>query len=264
MTREEVYFDARAAYEQRVKLARTDLATFVELCAKDAMGNPVVLAPIHRAWIWHIDYCWSRGKHALILAPFGSGKSALAVPLACFLVGQDVQERLKFVSNADDFAKQRVQACKLILESREYRDVFPHVKRGVQWSDSRLFVKRVGNALDPTIHARGVMTKGVGGRADHIIFDDVCDQLNTESQALRGRVKAFARGTWMSRLEKPKGLALMIATAWHPDDATMDFMQDPLWCTLVQAVEMPDMLTYEQHVYNAGSDYLEGRDVIRG
>lgn len=257
--REDRLRHARAKYEKRVREARTDLATYIELCAKDANGEPVELSQIHRSWIWHVDYCWSRGKHALILAPFGSGKSSgFAVPLATWLVGKNPQERLKFVSNADDFAKQRVQGAKMIMESAEYRDVFPEIRRGTQWSDSKLFVRRLGNALDPSIHARGVMTKGVGGRADHIIFDDVCDQLNTESQALRGRVKGFARSTWMSRLEQPAGLALMIATAWHPDDATQDFLQDPLWCSLVQAIKMPDMLEYEQTVFGAGSDYLEG------
>jgi hypothetical protein len=184
--------------------------------------------------------------------------SCLAVPLTTWLVGRDPQTRVKIVSNADDFAKQRVQGAKAIIESAEYRDVFPEVRRGDQWSDSRLFVRRAGNALDPSIHARGVMTKGVGGRADYVIFDDICDQLNTESQALRGRVKGFARATWLSRLDGPHARALMIATAWHPDDATHDFLQDPLWCGLVQRVRMPDMLAYEQEVFGANSDYLDG------
>jgi hypothetical protein len=249
---------AQAAYWERVRLARRDLATFIETTAKDEGGRRLVLHHIHRAWIWHLHYCWSRGLHAQILAPFGSGKSsALAVPLAAFLVGRDPQVRVKVVCNGDDFAMQRVQGVSQIITSPEYREIFPGVRRGPKWSDHALFVRREGNAIDPTVHARGLFSKGVGGRCDYLVFDDICDQQNTLTEELRRKGKSFARSTWLSRLDGEGARALAIATAWHADDASHDFLHDPLWCTLVQSVS-EDFEHYDQVVYNADSTYHEG------
>lgn len=252
---------AEARYQERVRAARLDLATYIELCALDSDGRPVFLSQIHLAWIWHVNYCWSRGLHAAILAPFGSGKSSgFAVPLSTWLLGRNVESRIKFVSNADDFAKQRVQGAKAIMASPTYRDVFPDVARGDKWSDREVFVRRRSRSLDPSLHARGVMSKGVGGRADYLLFDDVCDQLNSEEAGLRMKVKKFVKGTWMTRLDGDDARALWIATPWHQDDATHEVvLHSPRWCTLVQRVS-PDMEHYDQEVFNAGSDYLEGSE----
>lgn len=251
---------AEAKYQQRVRAARVDLATYIELCVKDQDGRLVRLHHIHLAWIWHVEYCWSRGLHAAILAPFGSGKSSgFAVPLATWLLGRNVQSRIKFVSNADDFAKQRVQGAKAIMDSATYKEVFPDVRKGDKWTDREVFVKRSGEALDPSLHARGVLTKGIGGRADYLICDDICDQINSEEAGLRMKVKKFVNSTWMTRLDGRGARALWIATPWHQDDATHQVMHDARWCTLVQRVSQ-DMEHYDQEVINAGADYLEGSE----
>jgi len=249
---------AEAMYWQRVRRARTDLATFIELCARNEDGGPIELDYMHRAWVWHLSYCWSRGKRCLIMSPFGGGKSsALAVPLAAWLVGCNVQIRIKFVSNADDYAAKRVGAAKAIIESTAYRQVFPNVVRGKKWGETEIFVRRKGNAIDPTIQARGVLTAGIGTRADVIIFDDVCDLKNTTEDAQRNKVKETIRSTWLSRLDQVEGRALWIATPWHPDDATNDMMTDPLWCTLIQRFVPPDLDWLDQEVVNADEgDYL--------
>lgn len=258
-SREGLLLQAEGRYQERLREARGDLATFTELCGKDENGGPIVLAQIHLAWIWHVNYCWSRGLHAGIMAPFGSGKSsALLVPLAAWLIGTNVQRRIKVVSNGDDFAQQRVASAKLLMESPEYRDVFPNVRRGDTWSDHELEVRRAGAAIDPSLHARGVMTKGIGGRADFVLFDDIVDQDNASTLGSRQKVKLRARGPWMSRLDGADARALMVATAWHQDDATHDFMNDPTWCFLIQRVS-EDLERYTQEVVNAGADYLTGR-----
>lgn len=257
--RSELLLRAEGRYQERVRDARGDAIAFAELCARDEKGGPIVLSQIHLSWYWHVEYCWARGMNAGIMAPFGSGKSsALLVPLAAFLIGQDPQRRIKIVSNGDDFAKQRVAAVKGIVESPSYRDVFPEVRRGDKWSDHELFVRREGGAIDPTLHARGVLTKGIGGRADYVLFDDIVDQENASTLGGRTKTKQRARGTWMSRLDGPHARAMLVATAWHQDDATHDFMASPDWCFLVQRVSQ-DLERYEQEVINAGADYLLGR-----
>lgn len=246
---------AEAHYWERVKKARWHFPTYAEMVVKDQDGTPIEYSAMHLAWVDHVEYCWSRRLHAMILAPFGSGKSSgFAVPLATFLVGRDVQIRIKFVSNGDDFAAQRVQAAQEIITGHEYADVFPHVVKGKKWNTRETFVRRKGASLDPTLHARGVETKGVGGRADRIIFDDVCDEVNTAEQRMRAKIKHRVQRTWMSRLDPVHGLALWIATPWHADDATYHMMAQEGWCTLIQRVS-PGLDRFEQEVIGARDDY---------
>jgi hypothetical protein len=246
---------AEAAYWRRVREARDDFAVFVELVVRDQNGAAIQVAPIHRAWFQHVDYCWSRGLHAMIWAPFGSGKtSTLSVPMAAWLVGRNVQERLKVVCNGDQFASQRVAAAKEIIESPEYADVFPGVVKGRKWTDHEVYVRRAGASVDPSIHARGVLTKGVGGRADHILFDDVVDQDNAAEEGMRTKVKSRVDQTWMSRVDQQNGLALWIATPWHTDDASHAILGKKEWCTLVVSVR-EDRGGFDLHVLGAGADY---------
>ncbi len=251
---------AQAAFQQKIRRARGNLAAFVELVAKDENGDPIELDYIHRSWIVHVNYAWARGKHAMIMAPFNSGKtSTMACPLAAFLIGQDPQVRIKFVCAGDDMAKLRVAAVKSLIESYEYRLVFPEVRPGRKWDVHDAFVERAGHAHDPTIQARGVITEGIGGRADIVIFDDICTQKNSEEQASRGKVRKFARGTWLSRLDGPGARAMAFATAWAADDFTNDLLNDPKWCTLVQRIQLPDMEHYEQEVRGVDlEDYPAG------
>jgi hypothetical protein len=246
---------AEALYWQRVAVARRHFPTYAEMVVKDENGDPIVFAPMHQAWADHVEWCWGHRRHAMILAPFGSGKSSgFAVPLATFLIGLDVQIRIKFVSNGDDYAAQRVQGAQQILEGHEYADIFPHVVKGRRWNTREAFVRRLGASLDPTLHARGVETKGIGGRADRILFDDVCDEINSAEQRQRAKIKQRVKRTWMSRLDPEHGLALWIATPWHADDATHDMMGQEDWCTLIQRVS-PDLTRFDQEVVNAGPDY---------
>lgn len=251
---------AQAAYHRRFRDARSELATFIETVGQNEEGEPIKLDYIHRAWIWHIHYCWSHGKHAMIQAPMESGKSsALVAPLAAWLIGTNPQVRIKVVCNGDSLAERRVAATKRMLESAAYRQIFPHIKPGGRWSDMEFDVKRRGFSLDATMQARGVRTKGVGLRAEYVIFDDVCDQLNTINEGVRSETKRLVRDTWMTRLAKPLGRCLWIATVWHPADATMDLMHDRRFCTLVQRVVPPDLTHYQQELFNGDRDeYLAG------
>ena len=245
---------AKAAHESSVRKARTNLDDFTELCVKDDHGVRLELAPMHRSWIRHVNYCWSHGYRALILAPFGSGKSScLAVPLLAHVIGRDQNVRIKIVTNDDDSASKRVGAVRKILESKIYHQVFPAVAHGGGWTGHELYVQRIGHSLDPTIHARGVFTTGIGGRCDVELFDDVVDQKNSTDALQRRRVLSLLEGTWLSRLE-PDGKVLAIGTCWHQDDALHHLMQKPRWCTLKQAVS-DDCTQILQEVVGGGSDY---------
>jgi hypothetical protein len=248
---------ALAHYWWRAARARTDFAEFAQLVVKDHLGRPIRLHHMHLSWVWHLTYCWNRGLNAAIWAPFGSGKSVWATALVAWLVGRNKQLRTKYVSNGDETAGARVEGTKAIMETSEYRDVFPGVRPGRKWNNRAAFVERAGAALDPTLHARGVETKGIGGRADMILFDDVVDDLNSAEYLQRKKVKVAVHQKWMSRLDTKSGRVLWICTPWHVDDASHELLGMKNWCTLIQKVAMPLDGTMEQEVTGAGPDYLQ-------
>lgn len=246
-----------ARYRWRVARARRHMSEFGPLVTLDHMGNAIEYSSIHLSWVWHLTYCWNRKLHCALLAPFGHGKSSgFAVPLLTWLVGQNPQYRIKVVSAGDQAAAARVEAAKQIIESPRYREVFPKIEVGRKWTNHEAFVKRKGEALDPTIHARGVETKGMGGRADFILFDDVVDDMNSMELEQRNKIKRYVHMKWMSRLHPETGRALWLATPWHVDDATHELMGMKGWCLLRQPVAQ-DLMSYEQEVYGAGPDYAD-------
>lgn len=250
----EDYRRAMGIWIQRAQRARTgSLADFIELTVGDDHGNNLVLAPMHQQWVAHWHYCIARDLKCMIVAPFGHGKSStLAVPLVAHFLGMDPNRRAKIVTNDDPGARKRVGAVKGILESGSFKRIFPEARKGPKWTDHELYLKRTGQAIDPSLHARGVQTTGIGGRADLIVFDDAVDQKNSMDAIQRSKVLQYIESTWLSRLE-PDGKVLYIDTLWHLDDATHHLMDRPGWCTLVQRVS-PDCRFIEQELIGVVDD----------
>lgn len=241
---------AAARFNQRTRLARRDLAEFAVMTVRDDHGRPLDLAPMHMTWIAHVNYCWERNLKCMILAHYGSGKSSsLACPLVAFKLGGDPNLRVKIVTNDDANATKRVIGIANIIEAPLYKHLFPNTRRGDKWTDHELYLRRSGNAIDPSVQARGVITTGIGGRADLIVFDDVVDQRNSTDEGQRRKILDTVERTWLSRLE-PDAKVLWIATVWHQADATHQLMQRPGWCTLVQRVS-EDCASIEQELLGA-------------
>jgi hypothetical protein len=245
---------AAARLELAAKMARKDFTDFVKMCVVDETGRPFALEPMHLAWHRHVTWCWRKGLHAGILAPWGHGKSAgLVVPLPAWLLGVNQNLRVKIVCSSTELARERVSSIKTLVTSPAYHEVFPVVRQGGAWKADEVTLERTGNASDPSLQAKGVFGIGVGKRADILIFDDVVDQRNSAEQLQRRKVREFVSQTWMGRLT-PQGRALYIATPWNTDDATHHIMQRPGWCFLKHAVS-EDANYVEQTVLGADHTY---------
>lgn len=236
--RARAHLRAAARLESRIHKARQAFTPFVELCVTDPSGRPFRLEPMHLYWHRHVAWCWKRDRFAGIMSHWGAGKSAgLVVPLPAWLIGKDPNLRIKVICSSTELARERVEAIKNLVTSPTYRAVFPHVRQGGAWTASQFTVERTGQMADVTLQAKGVFGKGVGKRADVLIFDDVVDQLNSAEPGQRRKVFEFLHSTWLSRLV-PGGKVMMIGTPWHVDDATVN-MRDKgrNWCFLVQRVD---------------------------
>lgn len=227
---------AWAMIERRKQRCREDLYSFSAAVAMNQEGKPLDMSWAgHRAWYRHLDYCWSNNLRCMVVAPMNHGKSAaLCIPLAAWWIGRNPESRIKVVCASDQASVERVQAVRTLMGTQGYRDVFPNIRPGAKWSAHEMYVTRKGVSIDPTLHARGVDTRGAGSRADLLIYDDVCDQNNSTEEAQRKKVLSRVHVTWMTRLEANSPMVLWVGTPYHVDDATHHFMDAPGWGVLIQ------------------------------
>ncbi|NIQ98606.1 MAG: hypothetical protein GTN78_00165, partial [Gemmatimonadales bacterium] len=140
--------------------------------------------------------------------------------------------RVKVVSATAELAGNIVAEIQRHIDHNgRVRLVFPHLRPDQKgpWSRGELLVQRKSLAKDPSVVAAGILGSGVGGRADLIVFDDVCDQRNAILQpAMRDQIKLTFHETWENLLG-PEGRAVYIATVWHVDDLTMELHGSRAW-----------------------------------
>jgi hypothetical protein len=225
-------------------------AWFIEKFMKDEKGNPIHNNVLHEIWHEHIQWCKDNGKYAGIIAPMGQGKTEnIVVGLTCYYLAEDVNNRIKIVCNSGDNAKKRVSSVKkYVEEDADYRDLAPHVKPAYktshydrktnritysnakeEWQKHQFSIERSSKSKDHSVEAWGVLSGGLGGRADIMLFDDIVDVGNTLlNPAEQPKVKQAFSGTWLSRIE-PGGFAMYVATPWTDTDNTAEVYDNPQW-----------------------------------
>lgn len=225
--------------------ARTDYCTFAERVIKDESTNqPIQLAAIHRDWIRHIHESFALGKHAVICAPPGHGKTShfgLGFPL--FALGRDASIRIAFLSSAAGASSDRLSLMADYIENDEdYQTVFPHVRPDYDkgWNKSKIFVTRETKAKEPSIQAAGIGGSLNGRRLDLVICDDISDDQNTLHQpAKREMIWTTYRSTVVNRLE-PGGKIVILQTRWHEADLVGKLLAEPhmrkMYAFLIQRV----------------------------
>ena len=232
---------ARARTEQRIltTLARRDVNVFIERVLKDQMGRPLVQAPIHRSWQRFIDHCRQQGKHAAIIAPWGHGKTIQVLGRVLWELSRNPNLRIKLVCCDDRLATDRVQTLARYIESDlDFQAVFPDIRPDPagSWAQQRLDVIRSAPLPDATVEGKGILSTGIGGRADLLIVDDPHDlRTGVQEPSRRQAVIETFHNVWLSRLE-PTGQCIYIATSWHEEDLTHVLAQNPSFGVLAQAI----------------------------
>jgi hypothetical protein len=211
--------------------ARRDIDAFCEFVMRDQEGRPWRQQPFHRQWQASIPM---EGPLKLLIgAPRESAKTSQMVARILWELGRNPELRIKVVSATQELAGNIVAEVQrhIIDHNPRLRLVFPGLRPNPSgpWSRGELLVQRRSLAKDPSVVAAGILSSGVGGRADLIVFDDVCDQRNAILQpAMRQQIKATFHETWENLLG-PGGRAVYIATVWHVDDLTMELRNSGAW-----------------------------------
>lgn len=95
------------------------------------------------------------------------------------------------------------------------------------WSGKQITIERSDISLkDPTITATGLFGAILSKRADIIICDDVVNQLNSNTEEQRNKVKEWIETTVLPVLV-PGGTFIYLGNTWHADDVVSKFMTDP-------------------------------------
>lgn len=197
-------------------LARSDFAVFCQLVGKDERGKRVVMADIQLA----IARSAQSERLSVTIACPEIGKSEIGVVLhSVWLLGRNPMTTIAVVSGTKDRAKELVSAAKrYITDDKDVAAIFPDLRPGIQWSETKIRVANCGNRPTPSLSAFGMGSKGMlGQRLDYILLDDIDNDRTIVSQVTRDAQFRYVSRVIMNRL-MPGGKLLMYCNAWHCDD----------------------------------------------
>lgn len=218
---------AKVVKEYRITKAREDPVAFVEYVIRDEeTQEPLRLAPYHRKMIEIVG----TNRYVSIIGHTESGKSALiTLGRVLWEIGRNSSIRCCIIQATESQAEDIVATIKRYIEfSEEFHDVFPHIKRGADWTNSSFSVERPLGIRDPTVIACGLHGNILGRRFDLVVIDDVLTHKNTATEYMREDVYTWLLTTPMSRLTRNARI-WSLANAWHVDDASHRFGRMEGW-----------------------------------
>ena len=202
--------------------ARRDVNAFIEIILKDKQGRALVQGKIHE----DLHSFISVHRHAVIEWPRGHGKTTQIGALIAWLIGNNSNILIKIVCCSDTEAGKRGNAIKTLMSLPIYRAIFPEIKQGLPWTDSRLMVQRTLVAPDATLECYGLDSGAIGGRADVMIFDDPDTEDVIFSEAVRTHNVSKINNTFLPFIA-PDGRAYILCTPWHERDIA--HTRGPAW-----------------------------------
>jgi hypothetical protein len=216
---------------EMIEEARKSPLGLYKLCFTPEDGGPLIIKRFHEEW----NDAVLKNPNCLICAPRESTKTTFMLAVALWLIGKNVNIRIKWLSENDDLAVKRLATLHTIIDTnRYYSMIFPHVKKTKKNSKrpnnaTQLNVERNFVSPEPTVEACGVLSAGTGGRADVIIADDVVGSSNALlNPALKPKVISKFLGDWRQTLTK-KGRILYIFTPWASDDLSAHLLKHTTW-----------------------------------
>lgn len=224
----------------RAQKAKRGLLNFTTYTFYDA-ENPESKAGYKYNWFHELvclklnkflkDVADGKSPRLMLFAPPRSGKSELASRrFPAYALGK--HPNLTFITSSygKDLAEDMCQNVQEIMETREYRQVFPKtrikstisedikLKRAPKQRADRFDVLNNEGTRQSVYNACGVNT-GTTGKGAHIfvIDDPVKDDKEASSPTYRDAAEAWYKSVALTRVA-PGGGILFIMTRWHEDD----------------------------------------------
>lgn len=163
-------------------------------------------------------------KRLMIFAPPQHGKSELvSVRLPAYWLGKRPNSPVILTSYAASLAESKSRQARAIVESPEYRELFPAIKLQ---SDSRSVAR-----WELQGYRGGLLATGVGGPVTGnggllgIIDDPFENWEQAQSTTIRNKTWEWYRTTFRTRIWEG-GAIVLIMTRWHNDDLAGRILQD--------------------------------------
>lgn len=201
-----------------IDLARKDFSFFVRFIKKDfdatwfhnhIMGSLMTL------------YSDDDSKKLMISMPPQHGKSTLATQLyPAYLLGVNPNLKIVIASYTADLASRFNREVQKIIDSTEYRKVFPNTKIAKPRSGEAIRNNDMFEVINNAGYLKSVGTGGslTGFSVDVLICDDLIkDYSEAKSLNIRETVWDWYTSVAESRLQN-NGKQLLIATRWDNDD----------------------------------------------
>lgn len=171
-----------------------------------------------------------RTRMIISVAPRRGKSELVSLRLPAYLFGKNPNLKIISASYAESLSSDFNLKLQRIIESKEYKEIFPHIglsgekdsKNNAKKLDGSRYV-RTSTQFDIVGYDGSYRSAGVGSGlsgigADLIIIDDPFkDWQEANSEVVRQRVKDWYASVALNRLT-PKGKVIIIHTRWHEDD----------------------------------------------
>ncbi len=233
-------------------LRRQELASFVAGAMPELAPGEPYLDNFH---IWAIAYELQRvlegkSRRLLITCPPRHLKSTIASVCApAWALGRNPKARLVCISHTAELAAKHHDDCRRLMRSAYYQRLFPEARIGRDKNTEVEFRTTAGGGRY-SISVGGPLT-GRGG--DIIIIDDPLKADDAHSETRRTSVNTWYRETLASRLNNPKGGAIvLVMQRLHDDDLAGHVIEQGGWrhLNLPAIAEADDKIQIGPDVYH--------------
>lgn len=246
--------------------AREDFGFFCYYVSRNS-SEPMAPAAHHMEWHKHLvtgqdSKCLMKiaGKNVDLLAPRGSAKSTVSSLFLAWVIGIHTQAKkpiqILYISYALSAARAKSAAIKQLIQSDEYREIFPAVQKGKRWSDDYWSIDRNFAGIKTTGQEEFTMIcAGASGtitsKRCHLVYLD--DLLKSPDQVESADVREKIARNWSSVIRPTMlegGRAIALATRMRADDVhETTFIPQKGWVQIEQQAILLDEETGEERSY---------------
>jgi phage terminase large subunit-like protein len=257
MARDGVKRAGEVELSPEARRAQLDFPFFCEYLTRNS-PDPKVQPPHMAEWNQHLLTGDSSqalegiaGPSVDILSPRGSAKSTYLGMFAAWAIGRHTMAgrllQILYISYTVDVARPKSAAIKAIIESPEYREIFPSVVPGRKWSDEYWCIdyefagiSTVGAEVF-TVCCAGLKGAIVSKRSHLILLDDL---IKSEFDIANPEIRQQMRENWTRSILPTMfdgGRAICLGTRFRADDLhCTTFTEANGWVQIEQSAIIDD------------------------
>lgn len=213
----------------------------------------IELTQFHRSYYKVLSaFAEGRIRKLIVSVPPQHGKSVGATTLLpAYMLGLDPDTRIAIASYSGTLASKFNRRVQRILDSREYREIFPEttIKQGtkppsyIRTSDEVEIIGHKGELL--SVGREGSLT---GNRVDCFILDDLYkDAMEAQSPVVRNNCWEWYTSVVRTRMHNDSR-ELIVFTRWHEEDLIGKLMESEK-CRMLNSMEDIDKVEDGEWLY---------------